>query len=358
MPNKIFFNNRVRDRYISGMSLNDSIAAEFGEQIQEMKAENEALAKFTPMQLAMFEAGIKKTDSIGKFMDAYTSGGLESGDWLFPAWTETTIREAMYAQNILPFVVSNTVTVDSNIVKSASLNLMDEKNKKEIMRARIAEGADIPVGKITIGQKAISLWKHGRGIEMTYEAMRRMRIDLFAIHMNAIATDIAQQNVDAAAEVLAKGDGNDNAAIKLGTTAGSGKITNNEVVDFLVDYMFATNMNADTMLMSRDLYKQLGHMTFDSQLEYGATSRFQFNMPQLSMPNITILTADVPKIGGKDVILLSNRANTLVRYEENGSNIQENQRFIRNQTELMTFTENSGYAINVTGTNRYIEVAS
>lgn len=348
----ILINNKVRDLYVGGMSLNDAIATEFGDQIKEKVAENEKLANFTPVQMAMFEAGIKTNDTIGKFMDAYTSNGTDANEWLFPAWMETTIREAMYGQNILPYLVSNSITVDSNLVQSPSLNLMEEKNKKAIKRARIAEGADIPVGKITIGAKAISLWKHGRGIEMTYEALRRMRIDLFRIHMNAIATDLAQQNVEAAADVLFKGDGNDNAAVSLGATANAGEITNEELVNFLVDYLFDTNMNADTLVMSKDMYKALGHMSFDPTLAVGASSRVQFNMPQLNLSNITILTADVPE----NTILVSNRANTLIRYEENGSNIQENQRFIRNQTELMTFTENSGYAINVAGTNRYIQV--
>lgn len=349
---KIMINNKVRDLYVSGMSLNDAIATEFGDHIKERVEENDKLAKLNPMQMAMFEAGIKRTDTIGKFMDAYTSGGLDSNDWLFPAWMETTVREAMYAQNILPYIVTNTVTIDGNIVKSPFLDLMDEANKKAIKRARIAEGADIPVGKIAVGEKAISLWKHGRGIEMTYEALRRMRIDLFAIHMNAIATDLAQQNVEAAASVIESGDGNGNKATSLGQTSQSGVITSDELIDFLIDYLFDTNMNADTLVMSKDMYKQLGHMSFDSQLVYGATPRFTFNTPQLNLPEITILTADVPD----HKILVSNRANTLIRYEENGSNIQENQRFIRNQTELMTFTENSGYAINVAGTNRYIEI--
>lgn len=349
---EIFINNKVRDLYTSGMSLNDAISAEFGDKIQAHVAENEKLANLTPIQQAMFAAEVKKTDTIGKFMDAYTSGGMEANEWLFPAWMETTIREAMYGQNILPYVVTNTVAIDGNIVRSPSLNLMDEKNKKNIKRARIAEGADIPVGKIVIGEKAITLWKHGRGIEMTYEALRRMRIDLFMIHMNAIATDLAQQNVEAAADVLFNGDGNDNAAASLGTTENKDIITNDELVDFLVDYLFETHMNADTLIMSKDMYKQLGHMTFDTQLAYGASSRFSFNMPQLDLTNLTIITAEVPD----HKILVSNRANTLIRYEENGSNIQENQRFIRNQTELMTFTENSGYAINVAGTNRYIDV--
>lgn len=356
MNKAIFINNSVHDLYTSGMSLNNAINAVFGEDIKKMKEENPSLEKLDAIQMAMAAADVKKTDTVGKFMDAYTSGGMSENEWLFPAWMETTIREAMYAQSVLPYLVSNTITVDSNIVRSATLDLMTDSNKKAIKRARIAEGADIPVGKITIGEQAINLWKHGRGIEMTYEAMRRMRIDLFRIHMNAIASDLAQQNVEAAADVLINGDGNKNPATKIGTTATNDVITATELVDFLIDYLLATNVVPDTLTMNYKMLKQVSHMSFDTSLATGASNRVGFNMPQLNLQNVTLIGADVPQIGGKDVILVSSRENTLVRYQENGSNIQENQRFIRNQTELMTFTENSGYAVGVAGTNRYIEV--
>lgn len=352
MDNKILINNKVRDRYVAGESLASAIGAEFSDEIKELRDGNSALNNLNNLQVAMAAAGVKTSDTIDKFLDAYTSGGMDANEWLFPAWMETTIKEAMYGQNIMPYVAPLEIVVDSNIVKSASLNLLDENNKKNIKRARIAEGADIPVGKITIGSKAISLWKHGRGIEMTYEALRRIRIDLFQIHMNAIANDLAQQNLESAADVLLNGDGNDNAAAELGTTGTQGKISAEELVDFLMDYSVATNMAPTTLIAAPDVYKQIYHMVYDSSLVQGADNRVSFSMPQMDLSNIVVLRADV----AKGSIVVFNSANTLVRYTENGSNIQENQRFIRNQTELMTFTENSGYAINVNGTNRVIKI--
>lgn len=359
----ICVNSKVIDKYKSGMTLNDAIAEVHAGEIQDKIKNNAAFEKMTPLQMVMHDAGINKYSNVGDIMDSamYTSGGMDSNEWLFPAWVESTIREATYDQNLISYLVTSSQGVDSNIVKSATLNMMSDVNKPNLKKARIAEGADLPLAKIVMGEQAITLWKHGRAIEMTYESVRRIKIDMFTRHMNAIINDMAFQNLDYAVDVLVNGDGNPgSAATKLGSTAAAGKITNVEIVDFLMDYYAKNHYNADTIVTSSNIAKQIGAMFFDTNLGAGASSQVRFNMPQfVGNQNVTVLMADnLPKIGGKEPIVLLNRANTLIRYTENGSNIQENQQFARNQTRLLTVSENSGYAISVTGSNMYVEVTS
>lgn len=354
---KICVNNRVLDQYQKGLSLNDAIYNVFEGDIKDKIKDNDAFAKMTPLQMVFHDAGISKYSTVGDIMNTanYTSNGMDSNEWLFPAWVETTIREAAYAQDIINYLCDTTQGVDSNIVKSATLDLMNDKNKPSIKKARIAEGADLPIGRIYIGEKAINLWKHGRAIELTYEAARRMRIDLFTKQMNAIISDIAFQNLDAAVDVLVNGDGNDNAAKQLGTLATDNVITPAELVGFLIDYWYTNHYSADTLTVPINFYKQIVGMTYDPTLAEGASMRMKFNTPQLGEQNLTVLCANIPKIGSKDALILSSRSNSLIRYVENGSNIQENQNFARNQTRLLTVSENSGYAIGVTGSNMYIQ---
>lgn len=360
MPN-ITITSKVMDKYLKGRKINDAIRDEFHGEIQDRISQNPAFENMTPMQMVMMDAGIDRYSKVGDILNAgtYTSGGINTNEWLFPVWLETTLRESMYEQNVISYVVDTTIGVDGNTVQSPTLNLMSDKNKNAIKRARIAEGADIPVGTISIGERAVTLWKHGRAIEMTYEAVRRMQIPLFTRQMQAISSDLAHQNLDIAVDVLANGDGNDgSAATKVGTTATAGTITSTELIGFLLDYWFANHIPADTITSSVGILKVIGGMYFDTTLGAGASANVKFNMPQMNAQNVTVLAANVPKINGKDIILLSNRSNSLVRYEENGSNIQENQNFARNQTSLLTFTENSGYAINMAGSNMYIEIKS
>lgn len=358
----ICVNSKVIEKYKSGMSLNDSIAEVHAGEIQDKIKQNAAFEKMTPLQMVMHDAGINKYSTVGDIMDSamYTSSGMDSNEWLFPAWVESTIREATYDQSIMNYLVTTSQGVDSNIVKSATLNMLSDVNKPNLKKARVAEGADLPLAKIVMGEQAITLWKHGRAIEMTYEAVRRMKIDLFTRHMNAIINDMAFQNLDLAVDVLANGDGNTgSAAEKIGTTATAGSITNDELIGFLMDYWFKNHYNANTIVTSLDIAKQIGAMFFDTNLSSGASAQVRFNMPQFqSNENVTVLAANLPKIGGKESIVLMNRENTLIRYTENGSNIQENQQFARNQTRLLTVSENSGYAIGVAGSNMYIEVGN
>lgn len=354
---KIYVNSQVIDAYRSGKSINDAIRSVYGEQIQDKIKNDERLKNLSPLDLVMRDAGISKYSSMGDLMNTatYTSGGMESNEWLFPAFIETTLREAIYADDILQYICNTTIGVDGNIVKSASLDLLSAENKKSVSKMRISEGADLPIAKIKIGEKAISLWKHGRAIEMTYEAVRRIRIDLFTKQMGAIMRDIAFQNLDSAIDVLVNGDGNKNAADKLGTLANSDALTGEALAGFMIDYWFENHYVPDTITANKDKFKILAGMTFNNNMVPGATAKLSFNIPQIGAQNVTLLCGDVPQIGGKDVILLSNRDMSLIRYEENGSNIQENQNFARNQTQLMTMSENSAYAINTVGSNKYID---
>lgn len=355
----ICFNKKVLDNYMSGMNINDALYTVHEDEIKSKIETNPAFEKLNPFKMALHDAGINKYSTIGDMMNSstYTSGGLDTNEWLFPVWIETTLRENAYEQNLISYIVNSNIGIDGNTVQSPTLNLLSDKNENAIKKARIAEGADIPIGKISIGKRAITLWKRGRAIEMTYESVRRMRVDLFTKQMNAIASDLAAQNVDFAVDVIVNGDGNtDTAATEIATTEQAEKVTANDLINACYEYYRKNKFNATTIIAPYKYAKQIAGMTFDKNLMSGASANMAFNMPQFDLINLTVIAADVPKVSNKEVITLSNINNTLVRYVENGSNIQENQNFIRNQTKLMTFTENSGYAINTAGSNMYITI--
>lgn len=359
---KICLNTDVWDRYISGCSLNDAIAETFSDEINERTKANVKFGELKPIQMVMLDAGIKKTGELGDIMrannSAYTSGGMDVNQWLFPAWVETNLREKLYGTDYLPYMVNARISIDGNTVQSPTLDLTSDENKKGIKKARIAEGADIPTGKIRVGQKAITLWKRGRAIELSYESARRMKIELFNIQMSALAADLARQEIDAAAEVAANGDGNTGSeARKISTTANANTVTANDITHALVEYSFANNFNANTIIVPKKYLEIVGGFVYDSQLRVGSL-QVSFNIPQLDFKNLTVIGVSELQIANKDALVFLNRDNTLIRYQENGSNIQEIDSFIRNQSKLMTVTENSGYAINVAGSNMYVEVKS
>lgn len=356
----ICVNDAVFDIYKKGRNLNSAIMAVHGAEIQERSEKSKAFSELSPLQMVMYDAGLNNDDQLDKMIslrNAYVSGGTDANQWLFPAWVETTLRQAVYDTDYLPYVVNTRIGVDGNIVQSPMLNLLDEKNKKAIKKVRIAELADIPTGKITMGEKAITLWKRGRAISLSYEVARRMRIDLIALQFQAIAGDLAQQNLEAAIDVACNGDGNDGSKpLQLGTTTNSKAIIGKDITAALLEYSRANNFNANVMIVPYDYLASISELTFDTQLASGVSLGVRFNIPQIKVQDVTIIGSDYAKVDGKEAMILLNRDLSLIRYEENGSNIQETENFIRNQSKLMTTTENAGYAIGVAGSNMYMEI--
>lgn len=357
----ICVNDAVFEEYKKGSSLEDAILAVHGDEIQERADSNDKFAKLTPIQMAMLDAGLTGNNQLDDMMKltnaSYTSGGMETNTWLFPAWVETKLRQAVYETDYLPYVCTTRIGVDSNVVQSPMLNLLSENNKKAIKKARIAEMADIPTGKITISQKAITLWKRGRAISLSYEAARRMRIDLIALQFQAIAGDLAHQNLEAALDVAANGDGNaDSAPIKIGETASAKTITGKDITKALYEYSDANHYNANVIIVPKNYILDLAELSYDKNLIPGISGRITLDIPQISVENVKVIGSDYAKVDNKDSLILLNRDLSLIRYEENGSNIQEMENYIRNQSKLMTTTENAGYAIGVAGSNMYMEI--
>lgn len=359
----ICVNNAVFENYKQGHDINEAIRSIHNGEIQDKIKDNPDFGKLSPLQMVMHDAGITKNSNLEEIMHPkntmYTSGGMESNEWLFPVWMETTIRETQYERSMLPYIVNTTISIDGNTVQSPMLNLLSEKNKPALRKARIAEGADLPTGKITMGEKAITLWKHGRAIELTYEAARRMRIDLFTRHMNAIIADITDQNMGYATDVLANGDGNpDTAAVKIGSVETTGKISAQDIIHGMFEYEGINHFAANTIVMPRKYLESVSQLMYDPTLAVGAGMQISFDIPQMANQRITIIGNDNAKIGNKEAIIYLDRNTTLIRYEENGSNIREMENFIRNQTRLMTMSENSGYSIGTAGSNMYQEITA
>ena len=359
----ICLNKAVFDEYTRGKNLNEAIEVVHGKEIAERRSKDIAIASMKPLNMVMMDAKISKsTGKIGDIMNfsnpsMYTSGmGIDNNQYLFPAWVEYTLRQPIYESSVLKYLVSDTVGVPSRVVQSPTLNLLDKNNVNSIKKSRVAEGADIPTGTITIGGMAISLYKRGRAIKFSYEAAREMAIPLFITQMQAIRDDIVWQNQNAAVDVLVNGDGNGNEATKIADFSGSGGITAHNLMSALIDYYFENHYLADVITMNKDAYNQFAEMTYDSNRADGASRKLTFSLPQIGAQTVTVLAADVPQVDGHDILLLSNGRNSLVRYEQNGSTINEMQNFATNQTNIMTFTETSGFAIQTKGSNRYIKL--
>ena len=328
-----------------GYSVAEALDTEYFEVLADRRKQNPELEKLTAMQIALLDAGVSGSTKIGKVLDQTITTQTDGNELLFPAWIDSVLHESMYGQDIMQYVVGSPIMTTETVLKAVTLNLLSDSNKDATKMKRVSEGADLPLAEITTGASGINLWKRGRAVQMTYEAIRRLPFDVFAKIINAIARDISGQEISEATYVLLNGDGNSNAASSIGfSTATANVVTADEYVKALVEFFVATNLNPTTVICAKDMYLSLKKLRFDPTLVEGAYKGFGIDTPQIDMANIKLLLADVPKVGNKNVAVIFNKDYALNKYVETGSQIQEYDANIRNQTRLRTISETAGFA--------------
>lgn len=216
---------------------------------------------------------------------------------------------------------------------------------------RVGESAEIPMATLTSSGRSIRLKKYGRGLRMTYEQIRRTRIDKLAWWIRWQALQSEMDKVDAALAILISGDGNANTAATeinmstLDADATLGELSLKAWINFRMQ--FNQPYTLTTALMQVDEALQLILLNSGSANIPLAGLNLAGVGNNLTPINTTAdgirygWTAEAPnnKIVGFD------RRFALEHITEIGSDIQETERFISNQTEIVTMTENSAFAV-------------
>ena len=132
------------------------------------------------------------------------------------------------------------------------VSVPSEEDKK---LRRVEEGARIPETTVRTQENLVHLYKRGRMLVASYEAIRFQRLDLFSVTLRQIGAYIGRMHLEDAIEVLRNGDGNQNAAQQytIGTkpiTGTKGTLTYDALLEFWSQFDPYT-MN--TMLVGSDV---------------------------------------------------------------------------------------------------------
>lgn len=247
-------------------------------------------------------------------------------------------------------VVRGTLGVDTPDVR---LHYLTQPSAAEIRRVRVAESAELPRAKITSGARTLRLRKFGRALEASYEALRRQRIDWLATQIQQMAIQSQVDEVAVALGVAVSGDGNAGTAATnynlttLDPAATAGTLTVKGWLAFRLKFI---NPYALTAAFAReDMALQLELLTTGSANillaqagPIGGFGRPFVPMNQSLADGVRLgITDDAPA----NVIVGMDARFAVDRYVENGSGVNEAERWITRQVEVMTMSENSGMAI-------------
>ena len=161
------------------------------------------------------------------------------------------LRQGMEEESILPAITATVTKFDGMDYRSIA-SVPSEEDKK---LRRVEEGARIPETTVRTQENLVHLYKRGRMLVASYEAIRFQRLDLFSVTLRQIGAYIGRMHLEDAIEVLRNGDGNQNAAQQytIGTkpiTGTKGTLTYDALLEFWSQFDPYT-MN--TMLVGSDV---------------------------------------------------------------------------------------------------------
>ena len=152
------------------------------------------------------------SDSVEKFFKTSDSAAL------FPEYVSRAVRQGLEEANVLPRIVAATTKIDG--LDYRTITSIPDDDEKELKR--VEEGASIPQTTVKTQENLVKLYKRGRMLVASYEAIRFQRLDLFTVTLKQIGTYIARTQLKDAVNILINGDGNSNpAASSNAATAGT-----------------------------------------------------------------------------------------------------------------------------------------
>lgn len=222
---------------------------------------------------------------------------------------------------------------------------------------RVNEAAEIPKVALTGGDHTVRLQKYGRTIERSYESIRRMQIDLMALHIAQLAAQTEADKVSAAIVVIIAGDGNPNTAATsynlttLDAAAVAGTLS---LKGWLAFKMKFANPWAMTTALAQDvtalqaMLLNVGSanvplVSVQAQAGFGGFTAINPGLRD----NVALgWTADAPAL---KIVAIDSRV-ALLYLQEIGSDIQEIERHASRQVVDLVLSEVNGFStLNANG---------
>ena len=190
-------------------------------------------------QLKRFDIKVsgKNSDSIEKFFRSSDSAAL------FPEYVSRAVAQGMEEADLVSKITATTTTIDTLDYRTLACASADD-----LVPHAVNEGAEIPEAKITTQDNLVKLFKRGRVLSASYEAIKYQRLDLFTVTLKQLGAAIARAQLADAINVIVNGDGNYGKAETM-TVSENGNITYSDLVDFWNKF---SSFNLTTLIASPD----------------------------------------------------------------------------------------------------------
>jgi len=279
------------------------------------------------------------------------SGDVAPGSLVNPWYDNPEIRAKRLVPPIpLARLIARTTAIDGDAYRT--LYITDDLNTDAYRMKRVAEAAEIPATTLVTGEHTLRLYKFGRALRASYEQLRRQRVDRIAFIIARMAIQAEVDKVVIALNTMINGDGNANTSAPvsnltaLDSSASAGTLTLRGWLSFKLT--FSLTYQPDMLLAQQLPIMQLLTLPIATgiQTPYGLMPGNAFGTvapiyEQMSGAMTYGISPDMPALK----ILAFQSSIALERVTEVGGNVSEVDRFINNQTQLLTITEVEGYDV-------------
>lgn len=335
-----------------GISLSEHLNNEHADIVQQFNGELDAF------DIALLSGGIIVSSDYERglqssTMDKFFTTTNENRN-LFPEFVIRQLRQiSNKSDGLLSRLVASTRVIQGDAARQVVLDLSDtpqgQENQLSLKKRRIAEGADIPVATLKLGEMAIKIYKYGVGVRATYEVLRRTTIDMFRKQMELVSMQAEIDEVGTIVETIIEGDGNTNPATvynasDLNPEAKEGEIDATTLLKFLTADK-KSGIVFDTILTDSDTYVKFLTVLMDKNLTNAINPKVQFEFPQTFINNLSVMYSQDLGLssGGKHQVIGLAKNYAIEKTIEAGSVINEVDKVVRNQTQSAYITENAGF---------------
>ena len=280
----------------------------------------------------------------------YSTGDAANGSWDRP-YAEA--QAARWDKQIAPAIpLSELVAITTPIDAAAYRAYYLEYDEANTSMTRVAEGAEVPRVKLVGGDHLINLYKYGRGIEATYEQLKRQRVDKLALHIRMMAVQAEVDKVATIIDVMVNGDGNTGTQptthnlTTLDSGASAGTLSLKAWLAFKMKFanpymMTGALAREDVSLQMLLLNTGSANMPLVLVQQPGGFGAFTQMNPGLR-DNVALgWTPAAPSLK----ILGFDRRFAIERVVDIGMTLTEVERFITRQVQVLVVTEAEGYAV-------------
>lgn len=286
---------------------------------------------------------------------------------MFPPVIDEMVR---WSSNVDPFdrvedIVAQSRTINGTELVSTIID--DDETERQAANKQVPELGRIPVYTVRDSEQSVKIWKHGSALRTSYEFERRRGIDVMRPFAARIARELQRSKARAALYVIINGDGVNGAVTEIhqdeynaatNVTSVAGAFNWEHLLYWLVERA-KIGEPIDTLIMNWDLYFKwqmlfakpvvhtdavntamaLGPTQAEGLAKAGVQMAQQALSLNLSVTPVVLSDAPANKIVG------IRKAECIEELKEAGSDVNESERAILNQSITVTKTENTGYKL-------------